>query len=176
MLTVEFQRTFEDLFAFNMFVYERSGLGQKRMIWGLATVGVLFPPLAYWQYRIVGEAVVLAVWAASGIVFCLLWPKINRVRLRACIKRNLRAMYKGTTTTNHRLALTAEGVQETSSEGQTFFSWSGIREVARTDRHLFLFNGAASAHIVPLAAFGSPADADAFVAEVERRKAQPSHE
>jgi len=169
MHTVEFQRTFDDLFAFNMHVYERSGLGRKRMIWGLATVGILFPPLAIWQYYLVGEPVVLAVWAASGIAFCLLWPRLNRLRLRACMRRNLRTMYKGATTSNHRLTLTDDGVQETTPEGQMFSSWNGVREIARTDRHLFVFTGPANAHVIPLSAFSTPADADAFASEMQRR-------
>lgn len=168
MRTIEFQRTFDDLLAFSLFLRERLGVDQKQKWYGLAAALFFFGGAAAWHYHSSANPVVLVVYAAGAVAYTLLWPRLNRACVRYYVKRSARTLYPGPPTT-HQLTLGDRGVEERSSEGDTFVSWSGIPDIARTDRHIFVFTGPATAHIVPLSAFPTCADAEAFVTALQER-------
>lgn len=170
METIEFRRTLDDLFAFNVFLSERLGHARRSTLSGAAVGFVFVAGVAWWRYRDSGETVLAPVLLGVAIAYATVWLLwLGPRRHRRCLWKTVNKLYGKSPETSHKVALTEEGVQESSTGGNTFHSWRGIPEIARTDSHLFLFVGPASAHIVPVSAFPSRTDADAFYSAAQAR-------
>jgi len=69
--TVEFQRTFDDLVAFHMFLRERLGLSRKQKWYGFAFIVVFFGGVATWHCYSCGRLVVLPVFQPTRVLATL---------------------------------------------------------------------------------------------------------
>lgn len=170
--TIEFRRTEKDLLAFSEFLSERMGQFRRQKIWGVVFAVLFLGGAALWQFQRTAVPAVALAYLGAGAVYAVVWVRwLGPWQLRRCLRRAVRRLYGVAPVTSHELTLTEAGIEESSSEGNTFYSWSGIPEITRTNTHLFLFVGPAAAHIVPVAAFRSERDADAFFLKAQQRKA-----
>jgi hypothetical protein len=173
MQTIEFRRTLDDLVAFNEFLSARLGNDLRYKIRGAAVALVFFGSVAWWQYWDSGATGTALVFLVAGVAYAAAWMLwIGQWRQRRCIRKVVTRLYGEALTTSHTVTLTDDGVQESSSEGNTFRAWSGVPEISRTDDHVLVFVGPNSAHVIPVAAFPSKNDADAFFAAAQEKKSR----
>lgn len=172
MDTIEFRRTADDVLAFNVFLSERMGQLRRLKIWGVVFSVLFFGGSAWWLYETC-EPFASLLQIGAGTIYATIWVLwLAPWRQRQCIRRAVKRLYGKEPTTSHKVTLTDAGIQESTSEGNTFHSWSGVREITRTVNHLLFFVGPGVAHIIPVAAFGSRDYADAFLAAAQVRKAR----
>ncbi len=172
MERIEFRRTLDDVIAFNLFLSEKLRLVRRRQVWGVVFTALLFGAVAAWRVLSAGDRVSASICLGAGAVWAVVWVRWLAPRLqRSSVRKGTAFLFGKAPITTHGLTLTDAGVEETSPGGDTFCSWRGIPELARTAEHLFLFVGPAGAHIVPVAAFPSKDAADAFFAAAQERKA-----
>lgn len=163
----------DDLVAFNVFLGAHIGQLRRARLWGGVGALLVSGGAAYWQHSRAGRPEAAVALLAAGILAAGVWALWAAPwRQRSSIRSVVRRLYGEAALTLHRVTVTEHGIHETRSQGDAFHSWSGIREIARTDDHLFVFVGRTSAHIIPVAAFPSKGDADAFFAAVRERKAR----
>lgn len=173
METIEFRRTLDDLVAANQFLSARMGNDRRNKIRGAVVGLVFFGSVAWWQYWDSGATRTALGFLAAGVAYAVAWVLwLGPWRQRRCIRQVVTRLYGKAPTTSHTVTLTDDGVQESSSDGNTFHSWSGVPEISRTNDHVFLFVGPGAAHIVPVSAFPSKSDADAFFSNAQARKAR----
>jgi len=171
MRTAEFDRTFEEIYAFNAHLAERSGLLRNQIrSWLALYAACLVVILGYALWR-TGEISVIYAPVAVGLGLAVVFPPFYRWVYRWATKRNLRRFVGGgRECTHHCLAISDAGLRDSGSQGDSVTPWKAIREVTRSEDRLFIFTGPAEAHIVPRRAFGSAAEMEAFAKEVEGRR------
>ena len=163
----------DDLFAYNVYLSERTGQSRWNKLRGAAVGFVFFASVGWWQYWDSGETALALIFFGTAIVWAVVWVLwLGPLRQRQCLRKAVNKLYGDEATTSHEVTLTETGVQEAGSKGKTFHSWDGIRELTRTDTHLFIFVGPVSAHVIPLSAFPSRRDADTFFTAAQDRKAR----
>lgn len=70
--------------------------------------------------------------------------------------------------TDHRVFISSDGITDESAVSRSQHSWEGIPGVEQTARYIYIFTQEYAAYVIPLAAFSSPASANAFFADAER--------
>ena len=75
----------------------------------------------------------------------------------------------------HCIELRDDGILESTDINQSLHRWSGIRRIRRTGAYLQIYVTDFMYHSIPISAFQSPHDADAFLNKIRRRTqaAQP---
>jgi hypothetical protein len=76
--------------------------------------------------------------------------------------------------TRHTVTLTARGVVEETAYGRCESYWAAVDRVVESGGYVYFFTTQFSAHLIPAAAFGSPAQRQAFVAYARRCLQQAS--
>jgi hypothetical protein len=75
---------------------------------------------------------------------------------------------------DRNLELSADGVREFSDLFDFATRWQDIALVATTGKHLFIAHTSMNAHIVPVSAFASHTDRDAFTSFAQSHAATPT--
>jgi hypothetical protein len=73
----------------------------------------------------------------------------------------------------HRLALSEEGISESTAVNQSRTSWAGVHRVEQNAAYIFIYTSAAAAHMIPKRAFSNAAEAEAFYRLAQARTAAP---
>jgi hypothetical protein len=71
----------------------------------------------------------------------------------------------------HRLALSEEGVVESTTVSESRTSWAGVDRVEQNADYIFIYTSPAAAHMIPKRAFRAPQEAEAFYQLARARKA-----
>ncbi len=66
-----------------------------------------------------------------------------------------------------RLELTQVGLQSSSPSGETLTRWAAVKEIVRTDEHVFFFISSKTAFLMPRRAFSDAQEFEAFAREAE---------
>lgn len=64
--------------------------------------------------------------------------------------------------TTHTITADSFGIRETTAVNDSSHAWAGVRRIAHTRNHLFLYVGPWTAHAIPRRAFRSGDDFDCF--------------
>jgi hypothetical protein len=75
---------------------------------------------------------------------------------------------------HHLVTLTDTGVSDRTDRGENSTPWHEIEEIASTRKHIFLYDGPASAYVVPRRAFhdGNAAEEFEFAAQDLQEKSR----
>src|SRR5262249_27186211 len=101
----------------------------------------------------------LIIAVATALV---LWVGTFRVSQRVGLKRSFRP--NGTFREAKRVTLKDDGIHIETAHSRSHMFWSAVTDVVSTPSHVFVMYDTATGTIVPRRHFGSPADAEAFVA------------
>jgi hypothetical protein len=71
----------------------------------------------------------------------------------------------------HRLALSEDGIVESTAVGESRTSWAGVDRVEQNSDYIFIYTSPAAAHMIPKRAFRDLQEADAFYQLARTRKA-----
>jgi hypothetical protein len=157
---VEFELGVDQMVAF-MTSKPRSAAAQNAYLRMFIATEMLFVVLAFliWtgHFTLASRMIVLIPVIAWLPYFPWMWKR----RLEAATRRTYEAQ---SARFGHRsVELSAEGVHETTPAGESTVKWSGIQKVETAAGFLLLHAGPTSAFLIPLTAFGSPEQADAFI-------------
>jgi len=162
----------DDVFAVQLFMSDRLGQLRRLRLWGVMSTVLLFGALALWHRGTGGGPEVIRFYFAAGAVYSVLWVLVlARWSQRRSIRRACRRLFGATPQVAHRVTLTDAGIEESSAQGNSVYPWSAVTEITRTQDLLLVFVGSAGVHAIPVSAFPSPGDADAFLSQVRDQKA-----
>jgi hypothetical protein len=71
----------------------------------------------------------------------------------------------------HRLAMSEDGILESTAVGESRISWAGVDRVEQNSDYIFIYTSPAAAHMIPKRAFRDPQEAEAFYHLAQARKA-----
>lgn len=132
----------------------------------------------------VGSAVSVALllWALNAqipwefVVGLVVLAALTCLPFKGLAKRRIMRLPldEGTTLGEHFLRIGPEGVFSKTMVSEGIYRWSGIKDVAQTKDHIFMFTDAHMAHIIPKRAFANQSDAEAFVNLANSLRVSPS--
>jgi hypothetical protein len=70
----------------------------------------------------------------------------------------------------HRLALSEDGIVESTAVSESRTSWAGVDRVEQNSDYIFIYTSAAAAHMIPKRAFRDLQEAEAFYQLARARK------
>ena len=105
----------------------------------------------------------LTVFVLAAILWVVFYPKYL---ISSTIKRISKMVNEGKNKDmlgKHCLTFNDEGIIETSKNGESKISWSGIEEIKETDKHFFIYISSIMAYIVPKRVFKTDGEKDEFL-------------
>lgn len=167
-LSISFSISREDYWALNEFVqderFKRRKLIALIAVLSLAAFAllVLLSVLQGGIGWLLENRVVLGLLGAISVLVVLLFAMRRFIRRMVMNLPDDDGVILGPKT----MRFTSEGLVSESKTATTTLSWKGMRRLAQTDAHYFLFIERYQAYIIPRRAFGSVAEDDAFRAFV----------
>jgi hypothetical protein len=167
-MRIEYSLTLEDFIAFQRHACRTSpaarGVRRKVFIAG-AAVSLLAVFLAGFRLPVPVLLTMLAGGLAIYTVLTLALTKLTEWW-------GMRALSKSTSLLGvvgaHTMTLESAQLIDSCEVNENRYRWQGIERIERTAGYLIFWLNATLAHIVPLRAFASPADAEAFEAAARR--------
>jgi hypothetical protein len=165
-MNVHYELTEDDLIAFNIdHVLHSPSLRRRRLFsrliipalyWAIG-LGFLFDQAFIWL-RPVGVVLILA-----GTAWFVGYDRLHLRRARKVVSAMLAEGSNASMTGQQRIVIEKDAVATETQGGLTTYRKPFITRVARGARHLCLYTSSIVAIVVPLTAFASPADQDAFM-------------
>jgi hypothetical protein len=165
-MDVHYELTEEDLIAFNIdHVLHSPSLRRRRLIsrliipvlyWAIG-LGFVFDRDFIWL-RPVGLVLIVA-----GTAWFFGYDRLHLRRARKVVSAMLAEGSNASMTGQQTIRIEEGGVATETQGGLTTYRGSFITRVVRGARHLYLYTSSIVAIIVPLTAFPSPTDQDAFM-------------
>jgi hypothetical protein len=161
-----------DLVALNTFIQRRSWIGRYgRPLFGLALAAACAAAATVTRWPGGARWPILLMAALGFLVGWLVYRPTARLQA-ALIFRSAR---RDGLLVPQRLELTQIGLQSSSPNGETLTRWSAVKEVVRSDEHVFFFISSKTAFLMPRRAFQDPQEFEAFAndaAELQQRYAE----
>ena len=173
---IEYELTRDDLYAFQWRAAFHSGRGRRIRRWAylgwlLAIVLFAFLPAIGRGGFDISRVSVTFILIAFPIAALFQWFFETRM-MRRLINRLLdderpERGHLG----SHRLALSDQGVIESTAVGEQRTSWAGVDRVEQNTDYIFIYTSPAAAHMIPKRAFRDTSAAEAFYQLAQARKA-----
>jgi hypothetical protein len=176
-LAAEFSHEPQDFAALNALLLKRSPLGRFirtltavlfALIFALAAAWMHGPGDAWWPVPAAAALGLVLGWLSRWLVGGPLGNPVLRLHGEVAFRM---ARREGLLVPQ-RVELTGDGLKGTSEKGETLTRWSGVKEVVRTEGHVFIFISRRTAFMAPRRAFPSHADFDAFAREAAEHHRQ----
>jgi len=174
-MKLRYTLTAKDYIDFNLF-HMRTSKTMKRNIMIQRLMGPLvFTIFTYIAYRLTNIS--LMYWSIVFLLASIIWFFAYPSRLK---KRLIKHIVKLLAEDENRgllgdkvMELDDTGIVVTDKFGKNTASYSVLSRVEKTDEHIFAFNSAVSAYIIPLSAFKNGDQVETFIREL---KIGESHE
>lgn len=159
VLRVDFHLSVEDLVEFN-FYHVNHSRSMRRRLWlarglFLVAIALALGPLQLTGWRDSGPLLLLAGVVGVGVF----WYLTSAGRRKANLRRVLEAMFREGRNENlfglHRVWISPAGVRRISRYADATFQWPAIEKIVATPQAAYIYDSAASAIVVPYAAFAS---------------------
>jgi len=168
-LVHEYEITAEDLLALNEHVSDKLYGVRLRLIRWLPPAALLLACGIAW---LAGAAPSTLVAMVVGALF---WPAsfpfMFRRASRKGVQRILATGAGASIICRHHLLLLDEALVEKTPVSENRTNWAAVGPVEESELHLIVFVGAGVAHPIPKASFADRHARDAFVQEIEKRRA-----
>jgi hypothetical protein len=176
LAVIEYELTRDDLYAFQWRAAFHSPRGRRLRQW--AYLGWFLAILLFAIMPAIGpggfdisQVSFTFILIASSIAALFQWFFETRM-LRRLINRLLDDEKPGRGQLGrHRLALSEEGIVESTAVNEQRTSWAGVHRVEQNPDYIFIYTSAAAAHMIPKRAFRNPVEAEAFYQLAQARKA-----
>ena len=179
-MELQYELSLDDLVAFNKYHIWHSPTCRRAYRWNLAltlgivVIGLLIPTLSAKTddsrlHLIIGLVIVLApvallVWLALHLHWRLSPARRVRKLLREGANKGSLGM--------HTLTFGQRGVTEISTVSEATWTWESFERIAEDKKHVYVYLGAVSAHVIPKRAFRDEQHMRAFLDEVRGLKAE----
>ncbi len=163
-MIIKFQRTLEDLIAFNLFHYEHSPYFRRNMLIVriLLSLLVIFLPFAV-VFLVFGKtryftnpaAPIAAVIACliGGIFFFIRYPAYRRADMVNQIRKSFREGDNEGFLGEQKFDFSPQGILYTGQISESKIKWSAINKVVQNEKYIFLYTSSINAITIPRNAF-----------------------
>jgi hypothetical protein len=169
-MDLEFDRTADDLVAFNLYYLEHSPNARREALTSRLLISVLAAWFAGGSYLFTPRYfnwVVLGATLAAGLVVFLVYPFFSR---RMTIGRIRTALMEGNNESlfgHQAVAISAEGIFAKNAGSESKIRWSAVQPLREGAEHFYLFMSATNALIIPKRCFKADEARDEFARLVE---------
>jgi hypothetical protein len=169
-MEVEYSLELEDLLAFNDYRNAHSPTFGRQQLTVRLAVPIMLAGLWVLLSGIVGGFVGPSVWIILGLliglvgaVFVFSYPALLRRRIRRLVQRLYMEGQNRGLFTRRRMTITPETVTDATEVSVTTMKWVAVERIVVDQRHAFFYTSAASAFILPKAAFETEEEFQEFV-------------
>ncbi len=171
-ITVEFDATFEDNYAFQWHWYNNSPTARKLRIISLLLLEVLLIPACVLAWFVPVPAsnqmpAQVTKFLLTMLPLMMVIPLIHPWAFRQCFRHTLQEYHvrkaKSTLFGKRTITISSEGVVEIGEQSRQSTPWLGIKRIERTTNYVYLYLSTKAAYVVPRRAFPSEEAFDAFV-------------
>ena len=153
-LDLTFDQTVEDFVALSSFMVRGSPLARRpRWVVRLAYPAVMAAATTIWLALAPLDWIVLAAGCGVTIIFTAkLWNRydeMNAEQVRKVYSDGRNAALFGTV----RLVISEKGIEKTTQYSTSLVQWPAVERIASDGDAIFIFIGAATAHVIPRRAF-----------------------
>jgi hypothetical protein len=173
---LDYELTREDLYAFQWRAAFESPRGRRTrrcvyLGWLLAIVLFAIVPAIGPHGFAISRVSFTFILVAFPIVALAQWY-LERRLMRRFIRRLLEDEKPGRGQLGkHRLAMSEEGVVESTAVSESRTTWAGVDRVEQNSDYIFIYTSPAAAHMIPKRAFRELQEAEAFYQLARARKA-----
>ena len=169
-MEIEYEVTFDDVLAFNLYSSGRLPSVGPFLRWSIGVLSVLF--FVWLLVVVLPHPTPTRSFYVIFVVIYFLFLLFHRPLRRSAVKGMLKRMHRqgkafGSEGKN-RLVVTAEQICEFGPFVDTTVRWAGVTEIAATGTHAFIYFSALQAIIVPRRAFSDEPMFTAFVASLNQ--------
>lgn len=169
-MKLEFDRSPEDIIAFNMYHMVHSASARREAMSTRVLVSVLVAWFAggynildprYFNWIVLGAAL------TAGLVVFFVYPLLAR---RSTVGRLRKLLKEGNNETlfgPQRVAISPDGLLASNKTAESKIAWAAVQQVAEGEKHLFVFTSAMNAIVIPKTAFRSDEAKQEFVRLIE---------
>jgi hypothetical protein len=170
-MTIEFIVAVDDYIAFNLFHFKNSPTFQRqlllnRLVFTFIIATICFLPYFFWSEKLSFIAFLLS--AVGGIVSFLVYPRIHEKNLREQLPKLLNEGKNEGVLGKQKIIITPEALINETPAGEQKVFWNSADKIAETNDYIFLYVGSMSAAIIPLSAFPSMEQKNAFLELVKQ--------
>ena len=163
-MMISYKLTEQDFIDFNVYHMNNSKTMKKTVL-----MQRLFGPLSFIIGIFVAYKITdIPLWywsicfAIAAVLWFALYPKMLERRIRKQVKKMLSEGQNKILLSDTTLTVNEEGIKCTTEYNETNTKFSAINKVEITNKHIFVYNNAVSAIIIPLSAFETQNEVDKF--------------
>ncbi|PAQ15594.1 YcxB family protein [Bacillus sp. FJAT-42315] len=150
-MEINYNLTEEDYLKFNMFHVKNSKAVKRVLNMQRFLTPILFIIVSFVLSK-VGSVPFLGVFI-TFLVISILWIIFYPRYFYFYVIRNTKKMIKEGTNEGllgeHHMVLSEEGIIDSTSNGETKVTWSGIKTISEDKHNIYLYNSSVSAYILP---------------------------
>ncbi|MCH4890150.1 YcxB family protein [Acidaminobacter sp. JC074] len=170
-MKINYTLTAKDYIDFNIYHMNTSKTMKRNIMFQRLMGPLIFTIFTYIAYRLTNIS--LMYWSIVFLIASVIWFFVYPSRLK---KRLIKHIVKLLSEDENRgllgdkvMELGDEGIIVTDQFGKNSASYSVLSRIEKTDEHIFAFNSAVSAYIIPLSAFENDSQVEAFIEELKNR-------
>ena len=169
-MNVKYKLKEQDYIDFNLYHMAHSKLMKSHLMKQRIAGPIIFTVAAFITPQISG--IPFWYWATVFSIVSILWffnyPKLSKKRMRKQISKMLSEGDNKDFFSLKELTLEKQGIIIKSPFSETSVLWPSFGKLATTKSHIFIYNGAASAYIIPKRAFSSDEAYNFFLQALEK--------
>lgn len=164
-MKIDFELTKQDYLDFNMFHLGHSSTIKRSVFMQRYIVSIMYLIMPFVLAQI--SEIPFIFWGIPSLIVYISWivfyPKYLKWHVNKTISKMINEGKNAMLLGNHSITLTENGLVETSHLSETKTNWEVIEEVLETEKHIFIYNSAVSAYIIPVSAFKDTNEKEAFM-------------
>jgi len=168
-MTVEYERTIEDIIEFNLFHMSHSPSIRRRTLITQIIVALFgFIGVLAFAYIFIREARVLTYFDYIGaligsVVGIAVIPYLNRVEVIRGLRKASSEGDNSAILGHQTITLTSESISIKTQGTESKFNWSSIVRIMQNDKYVFLYISSINAIVIPIKAFSSDKSLQEFL-------------
>lgn len=171
-MRIDYDLTREDYLAYSIHHMEHSKSIKRSLFIQRYLLSLIFFVFPFIMAN--ATEVPLAFWLAAYTIIYILWViYYPRYFVRSTKKRITKMINEGKNENlfgAYSIALTEDGVEQTSKTGESSVTWGGIERIDETKDHIFIYLSSVSAYVIPIRAFDNEEQKKEFMRILRREK------
>ena len=154
-MRLDYELTKQDYIDFNIYHIKNSDTIKRSMLLQRYVMAALYLILPFLVASVTD--IPLWYWFIAFVIAAVLWVAFYpRYFMSTTVKRISKMLEEGNNKDmlgQHSISLDDEGFRETSLNGESKVSWSGVEKVGDTESHIFIYTSSIMAYIIPKRTF-----------------------
>ena len=177
-MTVEYERTIEDIIEFNLFHMSNSpSIRGQTLISQIIVLLLIFigslaiAPFFHPETRVLSYFDYIVAFVVSIVGFFVV-PHFNRAEVRRAYRKASREGDNKAILGLQTISLTPENVFIKTQGGESKYNWSSVDKVTQNDKYIFLYISSINAIVIPIKAFSDGKSLQEFLNYVNAHREQ----